>query len=45
MISIFLFAMILSAENVAATTAQLREFVLIMKIEKNLRKMIISVMS
>ena len=45
MISIFLFAMILNVENVAATTAQLRELVLIMKIEKNLREMIISVMS
>ena len=45
MISIFLFAMILSVENVAATIAQLREFFLIMKIEKNLKKMIISVMS
>ena len=45
MISIFLFAMILSVENVVTTTAQLRELVLIMKIEKNLKKMIISVMS
>ena len=45
MISIFLFAIILSAESVAATTTQLRELVLIMKIKKNLREMIISVMS
>ena len=45
MISIFLFAIILNVESVATTIAQLREFVLIMKIERNLREMIIFVMS
>ena len=45
MIFVFLFIVIRDVDDVVATTVQLREFVLFVRKEKNLRKIVNSVMS
>ena len=45
MIFVFLFIVIRNADDVVATTAQLRELVLFVRRKKNLRKIVNSVMS